>query len=86
MPGFEDRVWQTGAIIAGQTQLPSPISKGDPPLSGPRFKAEEEPSGRDSRPFPRAFLQVHGHIRDTYPAQGDDKSLVFRHVCERVRG
>ena len=33
------------------------------------------PPGRDSRPFPRAFIQVHGHIRDTCPARGDDKSL-----------
>ena len=66
--------------------LPSPISKGDPPLPGPRLKAEEKPPGRDSRTFPTVFLQVHGHIRDTYPAQDDDKSLVFRHVCERVRG
>ena len=41
--------------------LPSPISEGDPPLPGPRLKAEEEPPGMDSRPFPAAFLQVHGH-------------------------
>ena len=53
-----------------------------PPLPGPRLKAEEEPLGRDSRSFPTAFVQVHGHIRDTYPAQGDDKSLVLRHICE----
>ena len=26
--------------------LPSPISEGDPPLPGPRLKAEEEPPGR----------------------------------------
>ena len=90
MPGFEDCVWQAGAVITGQTaekvMLPSPISEDDPPLPGPRLKAGEEPPGRDSRPFTAAFLQVHGHIRDTYPAQGDDKSLVFRHICEQARG
>ena len=34
MPGFEDCVWQAGAVITGQTaekvMLPSPISEDDP--------------------------------------------------------
>ena len=53
-----------------------------PPLPGHRIKAEEEPPGRDSRPFPTAFIQVQGHIRDTYPVQDDDISLVLRNICE----
>ena len=50
-----------------------------PPLPGSRLKAGEEPPGG-------AFIQVHGHIRDTCPARGDDKSLVFRNICEQARG
>ena len=57
-----------------------------PPLPGHRLKAGEEPPGGDSRPFTAAFIQVHGHIRDTCPARGDDKSLVFRNICEQARG
>ena len=53
-----------------------------PPLPGLRLKIEEELQGGESRLFPTAFIQVHGHIRDTYPAQGDDKSLVLRYICE----
>ena len=83
-------------ISEGDPPLPGPRLKAgeEPPgrdsrpspLPGPRLKAGEEPPGRDSRPFPTAFVQVHGHIRDTCPAQGGDKSLVLRYICEQVRG
>ena len=51
MPGFEDCVRQADRCNyyrtdAEKVMLPSPISEGDPPLSGPRLKAEEEPPGR----------------------------------------
>ena len=55
-----------------------------PPLPGSRLKAGEEPPGRDSRPFPTAFLQVHGHIRNTYPVPHNNNSLVLKNICNKA--
>ena len=86
VPGFEDCVWQAGAVIAGHTQrrLCCRLRFQRVTLLCQAPGSRQRKSRRVGTPelSQRFFLQVHGHIRDTYPAQDDDKSLVFRYICK----
>ena len=75
--------------------LPSPISEGDPIGGISRLAKMRKPQctgvHEDFRIKRNAEITLLRHpliaaLHCQYPARGDDKSLVFRYICEQARG
>ena len=88
VPGFEDCVWQTGAVITGQTQrrLCCRLRFQRVTLHCQVPGSRQRKSHRVGTPDLSQRLSSKSMAISETPAQGDGKSLVFRHICEQARG